>query len=160
MKKNRGDINLARSLCGINTLQAMEMRNLLLDNRVNLKEIVKSLVGINSSRAWEIRELLLETYISKGLMEDKDALGISLAGVNSHKAWEMREFFLSKGGYWAVAMSLAGLNIRRAWNMRGIILRNWNVEDSLKKRVVVMGMTGNDETFFWRFVKKDNKTNK
>jgi len=105
--------DVARSLAGVGTKEAMELRERLIKEGADKDYVVRSLAGVGTKESMAFRERLIKEGASK------DYVAWGLAGVGTEQAMELRERLIKEGTYKDyVARSLAGVNTKEAEEFR------------------------------------------
>lgn len=154
--------DVASSLTAIDSDEAWEMRDELLEMGVDIRTIVSSTGGLHSERAERSRRSFLRDREAQPEFGDLDlrnldrkdleALGQSLIGLNTKQAWEMRDAMIELAHPDGLERSLMGVDGERADDMRS---RLWEERRYLSESLY--GVGGEAATNLRRVAKKSSE---
>lgn len=153
--------NLAKSLVGLNSYRAWDMRKRLLGIGCDVDSILESLANLDSERAWGMRE---DLYNKHGTSVEFGNFFKSMIGLDSDRAWKMRDMIWENsggGGYYPVEY-LAGIDSDRAWKIRDDILGILysadvlEVDKSIIRSLVSKSLCGLDTERAWEVRERDD----
>lgn len=120
LDENEKAIEVARQLTGLNSSDAWNLRERLLNEDIKdandryqlYATLAQSLGGLDSEQAWEMREKLMALGVKRaGILR-------GLTAIDSPRAWEFRIAEIFNKNYRDVLASIAGIDTPAAWGIR------------------------------------------